>query len=279
MTMSTKRTERREKPQMLPQPVRGQPGLLQGDATWGAVRSTKSVTYVMLALAGLVGGGGLLAFMLFLLAGPLNLVNLGLGETQALLLDTAICLAFFIQHSIMARKPYRQQLARFLPEKYYGALYAVASGVVALALVVIWQESAYTLVAPQGLVRWSFRAIFVLSIAGVAWTIWALGFFVNFRLRPIIDDLHGKEPKPNPLIVRGPYRWVRHPLYLSALLMIWSFPDLTLDRLLLNLLFTVWVIVATLLEERDLVAGYGEAYRSYQRKVPMLIPWRIRPGR
>jgi protein-S-isoprenylcysteine O-methyltransferase Ste14 len=144
---------------------------------------------------------------------------------------------------------------------------------------VIWQESAYTLIAPQGLVRWSFRAVFVLSIAGVAWTIWALGIFVNFRLRPIIDDLHGTEPRPNPLIVRGPYRWVRHPLYLSALLMIWSYPDLTLDRLLLDLLFTVWVIAATVLEERDLVVAYGEAYRSYQRKVPTLIPWRIRPGR
>ncbi len=56
-------------------------------------------------------------------------------------------------------------------------------------------------------------------------------------------------------------------------------PDLTLDRLLLNLLFTVFVIVGTLFEERDLVATFGEAYRSYQRKVPMLIPWRIRPGR
>jgi protein-S-isoprenylcysteine O-methyltransferase Ste14 len=278
MTMPIKRTEKREKPQMVPGPVRGQPALVQGDATWGTVRPTRSVAYVMLALAGLVGGGGLLAFMLFLFSGPPKLVNLGLGETPALLLDTFICLAFFIQHSIMARKPYRQQLARFLPEKYYGALYAIASGVVALALVVMWQESAYTLIAPQGLVRWSFRAVFVLSIAGVAWTIWALGIFVNFRLRPMIDDLHGKEPKPNPLIVRGPYRWVRHPLYLSALLMIWSYPDLTLDRLLLNLLFTIWVIVATLLEERDLVAGYGQAYRSYQRNVPMLIPWRIRPA-
>jgi protein-S-isoprenylcysteine O-methyltransferase Ste14 len=216
----------------------------------------------MLVLAGLFGGGGLLAFMLFLFAGPLKLVNLGLGETPALLLDTFLCLAFFIQHSIMAQKPYRQRLARFLPkEKYYGALYAIASGVFALALVVFWQE------------------FFALSIAGVAWTIWALGIFVNFRLHPIIDDLHGTEPQPKPLVVRGPYRWVRHPLYLSALLMIWSYPGLTLDRLLLNLLFTVWVIVATLLEERDLVAGYGEAYRSYQRKVPMLIPWRIRPAR
>jgi hypothetical protein len=59
--------------------------------------------------------------------------------------------------------------------------------------------------------------------------------------------------------------------------MIWSNPDLTLDRLLFNLIFTVWVIIAVMLEERDLVAAYGESYRNYQREVPMLIPWRIRP--
>jgi protein-S-isoprenylcysteine O-methyltransferase Ste14 len=60
--------------------------------------------------------------------------------------------------------------------------------------------------------------------------------------------------------------------------MIWSYPDMTLDRLLFNLLFTIWIVMGTLLEERGLVAAYGEAYRSYRRKVPMLIPWRIRPG-
>ena len=37
--------------------------------------------------------------------------------------------------------------------------------------------------------------------------------------------------------------------------MIWSYPDLTLDRLLLNLLFSVWVIVGTLFEEGDLLAS------------------------
>lgn len=61
--------------------------------------------------------------------------------------------------------------------------------------------------------------------------------------------------------------------------MIWSYPDLTLDRLLLYLLFSVWVIVGPLFEEGDLLAIFGDAYCSYQRKVHMLIPWRIRPGR
>jgi protein-S-isoprenylcysteine O-methyltransferase Ste14 len=234
---------------------------------------------IFLTLAGFIGGGGLGIFMLFLFAGPFNLVNLGLGETTALLFNTILCLAFFIQHSLMARKSFHQKLAGFLPSQYRGAMYAIASGLAVLVLVVFWQESVYMLISPQGLLRLILRAIFILAIAGVAWTIWALGLFVNFRLQPLVDDLRGTDPKPMPFIARGPYRWVRHPLYLFSLLMIWSFPDLTLDRLLFNILFTSWVIAATLLEERDLVATFDERYRNLQHKVPMLIPLRIRLGR
>jgi protein-S-isoprenylcysteine O-methyltransferase Ste14 len=214
--------------------------------------------------------------MLFLFAVSFNLVSLGLGEIQALVFDALLCLAFFIQHSSMARKSFYQRAARFLPAQYGGVIYIVASGVVVLALVIFWQESAYALITPQGLVSWSLRAIFFLAIGCVIWAL-STGFFVLYRLQPTLDDLRGMEPKQAPLITHGPYRWVRHPLYLSSLLLLWSYPDLTLDRLLLNLLFTVWVIAGILLEERKLMAAYGEAYRSYQREVPMMIPWRIRP--
>lgn len=77
--------------------------------------------------------------MLFLFSGSFDWVDLGLGETQILLFDIFLCLLFFSQHSIMARKPFRQRLAQFLPARYTGALYAVASGVAVLLLVVFWQ--------------------------------------------------------------------------------------------------------------------------------------------
>jgi len=44
--------------------------------------------------------------------------------------------------------------------------------------------------------------------------------------------------------------------------------------LLFSVLFTAWIIVGTVLEERDLVADYGEVYQYYQRAVPMLVPYR-----
>ncbi|MES0362289.1 MAG: isoprenylcysteine carboxylmethyltransferase family protein, partial [Anaerolineales bacterium] len=212
-----------------------------------------------------------------LFRGSYNLVDLGMSDIQVLIFDAFLCLLFFTQHSLMARKRFRQWLARFLPMQYSGAFYAVASGIAVLLLVVFWQETASTLVSPQGPIRLFLRVIFVLAIVGVGWTIWALGLFVNFRLEPMVDDLRDKQSESRLVTDRGPYRWIRHPLYLSSLLMIWSYPDLTLDRLLFNLLFSIWVIVAIILEERGLVATFGEAYRNYQREVPILIPWRILP--
>ncbi len=230
-------------------------------------------TYLMIILAALIGGGGLLAFMLFLFSGPFNLINLDLSELQALLLDAFLCLIFFVQHSGMARRKFNQWAARFLPAQYRGLIYAIVSGIFTLLLVAFWQESTQTLIAVQGPWSWPLRAVFFLSIIGVLWTL-GVGFLPLFRVQPVLDELRGTDPQQRPLIVHGPFRWVRHPLFLFSLLMIWSYPVLTLDRLLLNLLFTIWVIVATLLEERHLAATFGEEYRSYQRRVPRLIPWR-----
>ena len=68
---------------------------------------------------------------------------------------------------------------------------------------------------------------------------------------------------------------VRHPLYLFSILMIWSCPDLTTDRLLFNFLWTVWIVIGAFLEERDLVTEFGDLYLEYRKRVPMFIPCRI----
>jgi protein-S-isoprenylcysteine O-methyltransferase Ste14 len=239
------------------------------------MKTRKPLSYFLLFLAAFIGGGGLLIFMLFLFRGPFNIVDLGLTNIQVLFFDAFLCLVFFAQHSLMARKPFRQWLKTFLPTSYYGAFYAVASGIALLALVILWQESALLIFTVQGFVRLLYRGVFVLAIAGVAWTVFSLGFLVNFRVQPMVDDLRGKQSVSSLVIDRGPYRWVRHPLYLSSILMIWSNPDLTLDRLLFNLIFTTWVVIAILLEERGLIGTFGEGYRRYQQEVPMLIPWRF----
>ena len=84
-----------------------------------------------------------------------------------------------------------------------------------------------------------------------------------------------RQGKPQQIVAKGPYRWVRHPLYLFVIVLIWSCPVLTLDRLIFNIMWTFWIVIGTFLEDRDLHREFGSQYREYSSRVPMLIPYRI----
>jgi len=221
----------------------------------------------------LIGGGSMLIFGWFLLTGPLFSQNPGLTETALLGLNSFLCMLFFIQHSVMVRPLFQQWLKNFLPDIFISAVYSIISGIFLLILVFFWQPSSTVLYSVEGLPRLFCRILFLLSIAGNIWGNRSLQPFDPLGIRSIRYRLRGKELKQKPFVIRGPYRFVRHPLYLFSLLMIWSFPDLTSDRLLFNLLWTAWIVIGTLLEEKDLVNIHGKLYQDYQQRVPMLIPF------
>jgi protein-S-isoprenylcysteine O-methyltransferase Ste14 len=228
--------------------------------------------------SGVLGAGSLLLFTVFLFAGPLGLVDLHLDVPAALLLNVALSLAFFLQHSVMTRTGYRERFARRVREELHGAFYSTVSGIVLLIVVVLWQGPAPTLAAAPQPVRWVLRGLFVLSLLAFLWGTRSLGPFDGLGLRAIRRYIRGRESREPGFVVRGPYRWVRHPLYFFVLVLFWTYPVLTADRLLFNFLWTAWVVIGTVLEERDLVAVFGEPYREYQRRVPMLLPYRARAG-
>jgi protein-S-isoprenylcysteine O-methyltransferase Ste14 len=234
--------------------------------------------YSMMAMAVLIGGGSLLLFGVFLVIGPITIVRFGATEHQALLWDGLLSILFFIQHSGMIRTSFRTWLAAIVPRHYHPATYAIASGMALTAVVLYWQPSQTVLYQAEGLLRLLARAIAVFAIAGFSWGVRALGNFDTFGLIPIRVHLRGKQLRVPNVIIRGPYLWVRHPLYFFVLVLIWSAPDVSLDRLLFNVLWTLWVVLGTYLEEKDLVAEFGEKYRHYQKTVPMLFPWRFPRG-
>ena len=213
----------------------------------------------------------MIAFAAFLYAGHLDLVNLALDEPRALLLNAGLSLAFFIQHSTMVRKSFSQFLSRFLPDAYNGAIYSITSGIFLFIVVIFWQGTS-SLFEAEGLTRVILRVMFILPIAGFIWAVKALGLFDPFGIKGILDYQRNKKSRPVVFTVKGPYQWVRHPLYLFMMVMIWSCPNLTTDRLLFNILWSVWIFVGTILEERDLIEQFSDAYRKYQKKVPMLLP-------
>ena len=234
--------------------------------------------FILVAAAYLLGGGGMLAWLAFLLTGPLHPLNIGLGTAGRLLLDSLLCLLFFAQHSIMVRRNYRLWLTRTIRSDFHGALFATASGSCLLLLVGLWQPVGSALWIPEGWTRWAMLAVLLAAGAGTWWGSRSLGSFDALGVKPVMHAFNGKKPPlASAFTVRGPYRWVRHPLYLFSLIIIWSCPVITADRLLHNGLWTAWIIIGTTLEERDLVACFGDAYRAYQKTVPMLLPKSLKP--
>ena len=234
-----------------------------------------SVAYSALVITNALGGASLVLFGLFLFGVSITRVDLWRGEAGIHAWDIRLCLLVFAQHSGMVRKAFRRRLAAWVPEYYHGPLYTVASAAVLIVLVLFWQRSATTLINLQGVARWLMQGAFFASLLGMVWGMLALRGFDVFGNRAGVAHISGSRAASTPFAVRGPYQWVRHPLYFFTLVLIWSIPDMTLDRLLFNVLFTGWIVVGTRLEERDLVTEFGEQYRAYQRRVPMLIPYKI----
>ena len=78
-------------------------------------------------------------------------------------------------------------------------------------------------------------------------------------------------------MLKGLYRWVRHPLYTAGLVFIWLTPVMTVNLLAMNLGLTIYIVLGAMFEERKLLHEFGQAYADYQRRTPMLIPgsvWR-----
>lgn len=234
-------------------------------------------SYLVMALSYVTGGVSIFLFAIFLYTGLPNRMDLGLNEQTNLYIDTLLCFLFFFQHSIMIRKGFRKRLSGFIPQNYLGAFFSIFSGLFLLILMFFWQKSSSIHFELDGVPYWLMRALFFLSIVGFYFTIRSLRPFDPFGIREILSSLKGKNAKGSFFTVHGTYQWVRHPLYFFSLLMIWTQVSVTSDRLLFNGFWTIWIIIGTFLEERDLIASFGDEYRNYQRKVPMLIPYRWLP--
>ena len=204
-----------------------------------------------------------------------TLVPLNWTPRAALAWDALLSLLFFVQHSTMVRRPFRARLARVLPARYGGLVYAIVSGATLLLVFVLWQRVDIPVFRLEGPVRWAVTALAAFVVALLLISGYAVRRRIDFLgIRPVRGHWRAEAPGAGPVIVEGPYRWVRHPLYSCILALLWIRPDMMADGLLLSVMWSGWIVAGTLLEERDLVADFGDEYRRYQRQVPMLVPWR-----
>lgn len=192
---------------------------------------------------------------------------------SAIAVNVLLLGVFAVQHSVMARRGFKERWTAIVPWAIERSTYVLAASLALILLFSQWR--------PIGIEIWTVedpaaRAA-LWTVFGAGWGLVLLAtFLINhfdlFGLRQVWLPLIGRHYTPVSLQTPRLYRHVRHPLYLGFLLAFWATPHMTLAHLLFAIATTGYILIAIQLEERDLIAEHGEGYVAYRRKVPMLIP-------
>jgi len=193
----------------------------------------------------------------------------------ALAKDIFLVMLFALPHSIMARKPFKAWITRILPAPVERSTYVLQAGV--LLAFVVWKWE------PLGGNIWSiasgsnlYYVMYVLFFLG--WIILFIStFLINhfdlFGLRQTFMELMKKTYTPLQFKVVAFYKFIRHPLYSGIILGLWATPQMTMTHLVFAILLTVYVLIAIIFEERDLIRDFGQQYLTYKKRTPKLIPF------
>jgi len=178
----------------------------------------------------------------------------------ALAANIAWFLAFALHHSLFARERVKRWVARHVPDRLLRSVYVWIASLLWFAVVAAWQPlGGLVFEQSAAAARTAHAAVQIAGLLLIAASVATIDALELAGIRV------GSQPAG--LQARGPYRLVRHPLYLGWMLAVFGAATMTFDRLVFAGLTTTYLIVAIPWEERSLERTFGDEYERYKRRV------------
>ena len=214
------------------------------------------------------------------------------GQTVATGSPLRVCslvAAYSVVHSALASRPVKEGVERWFGRRVRHGLYRPFF-ILQSVVTTVWALKKFWALPDRDLYQvprpWSL-GLRVVQASAVALLLRALGVVGYLRLLGVpqgLDFLRGKEPDPVPEaqgpppdtqgqpVLSGPFRVIRHPDNLFFVLSLWALPRMSVNRLTLALLCTLYAVLGSWHEDARLRTAYGEAFARYQRATPLFIP-------
>ena len=194
---------------------------------------------------------------------------------EALIVNLLLMSVFAIQHSVMARKQFKQWWTQFVPAPIERSTYVLFTSLALILLFWQWRPMP----TPVWQIGDASVAMAVTALSLVGWLVvltstFLINHFELFGLQQVVNNLAGSSAAAPRFRTPLYYKFVRHPIYLGFIIAFWAAPTMTVGRLLFAAVTTAYIFVGIFLEERDLVDLFGDEYRRYRERVSMLVPWR-----
>jgi len=192
---------------------------------------------------------------------------------NALWIDLGLLALFALQHSVMARPGFKRWLVRFIPRAAERSTYVLASSLAMIALFYGWRPIQGTVWSfEDGLAHDALFGVYLLGPALVLYSTFLIDHFDLFGLRQVVLHFRNIRYTDKQFVTPGPYKYIRHPLYVGWFVTFWATPSMSLGHLLLAVGTTAYILVAIYFEERDLGELLGSEYKEYRARTPMFIP-------
>jgi len=191
----------------------------------------------------------------------------------ALFVNTILLGIFAVQHSGMARRGFKAVLTRFVSPAIERSTFVLMSSLALILLFACWQpmsQIVWQVTNPYAV--FAFKALSALGWLIVLYATFLISHFELFGLKQVMMNFAGRVAPAISFKTPGLYRFVRHPIYFGFIIAFWATPTMTVGHALFAFATTAYILIGIWLEERDLVAMFGEEYKKYRANVAMLLP-------
>lgn len=186
--------------------------------------------------------------------------------------DLLLAGQFAVLHSLMLYPKIKRWLCQWIPSAFYDSTFCLVTCVSLLALFWGWRTSEQALWVFEGWQATAVHLAFYASWAALFYSLALTGLGYQTGWTPFYYWLRRQAAPRRAFEVRGAYRLIRHPVYLSFLGLIWFTPRMTWDHAVLTAVWTGYIFYGSYLKDRRLEFYVGDAYRAYRRRVPG-FPW------
>src|SRR5262249_53311044 len=146
--------------------------------------------------------------------------------------DGLLILQFAVLHSALLYPAVRDRFERCLPRALFGCFFTLATCFSLLLLIAAWKSCPVIVWQFDGSAKLAVQSAYVLSWVALFCSLSVDGFGFQTGWTPFWAWVRGHPAPRRRFNARGPYRLLRHPVYLSFLGQVWFSPLMTFDRVL-----------------------------------------------
>jgi len=188
----------------------------------------------------------------------------------ALVVDAALLLGFALPHSLLLRGAGQRLICRLVPRPLFYTVYGLVSALTLIAVTLLWRPIEGDVWRAEGLPGVILTIGFGLAWAGMGWSLHHYGPMKQPGIEQWWAFQRGVRLPSTGLPRTGPFRFTRHPIYISMLLMVWVVPVMTKSHLLLSLVWSAYLVLGAIHKEVRLKRTMRAVWDAYASDIPAL---------